>query len=87
MAGFPVASKVHWPTKVMLAGVAGAFLWANTKESPLAREFELALPADYGPVAQYLAVRGWPLSPRLFIRMINLSKVGGRPDDLDRPVC
>jgi hypothetical protein len=57
---------MHRLTIIALAVVAGALLWANWRESPLAREWALGPPQECGAVAQHLYVRGWPFSPWMF---------------------
>jgi hypothetical protein len=54
---------MHRSTKIVLALVAGAFLYANAAESPLWREYGSGTPTEYGLIREFLFSRGWPLSP------------------------
>lgn len=56
---------MHRLTIIVLAVVLAAFLWANAEISPLAREYGIFPPTEYGPIGQYVSMRGWPLFPSM----------------------
>jgi hypothetical protein len=61
----PRSFRVHRPTVILLALVAGLFLWLNLRPTDHQERLNLLPPRELDPLTRRLFYRGWPLSPFL----------------------
>jgi hypothetical protein len=66
--------RVYLITAILIAVCAGVLLWANLRPNRWAKDFGIWPPDDLDSVARSMFYRGWPVSPSMHCRVVNLSK-------------
>jgi hypothetical protein len=72
-----VPRRAHRLTVVVLTLFAGGMLWLNLRPTGWESPLTWGPPDDLDPLSKAMYSRGWPVSPWMIVRQINLSKSSG----------